>query len=122
MTTGVVGGYYTIVISDDLLRPDWLGPDIDWMPWGDEQYPKVVFFRNMLPAADFDYSVQEAREAGCAFDFTSPRIPSRDDAGYDVDAAGQCSQRVMGEYYPVAAWCDRSTFADGGWRACIEGD
>lgn len=121
VTTDVADGYYTIVISDDLLRPDWLDPDVNWMPWGDEQYPKVVFFRNMLPAAGFDHSVQAARDAGCAFDFTLPYIPSRDDAGYEVDAAGQCAQRVMGEYYPVAVWCDRSTFDAGGWQACIGG-
>jgi hypothetical protein len=27
VTTAVVDGYYTTVISDDLLRPDWLDPD-----------------------------------------------------------------------------------------------
>jgi len=26
----------------------------------------------------------------------------------------------MGDYYPVAAWCDKSTFVHGGWQACIE--
>lgn len=39
----------------------------------------------------------------------------------DIDAAGMCIQEVMGDYYPVAAWCDRLTFVTGGWRACMRG-
>ena len=60
LTTRLEGGYYTIVISDDLLRPDWLRPNINWLPWGDEQYLKLVFFRNMLPAPDFHFAIQNA--------------------------------------------------------------
>ena len=48
LTTSLQGGDYTIVISDDLLRPDWLRPNINWLPWGDKQYPKLIMFRNML--------------------------------------------------------------------------
>lgn len=111
----VSGGYYTIVISDDLIRPDWLPRNVNWMPWGDEQYPKLVFFRNMLPSENFPYSIESARAAGCTFDFNFPQIPDRT----AIDEAGQCAQQVMGDYYPVAAWCDRSTFRHGGWRACL---
>ncbi len=107
-------GYYTIVISDDLLRPDWLRHHITWLPWGDEQYPKLVFFRNMLPG-NFSHSIQSAIMAGCTFDFKLPYLPDRS----VVDQAGQCAQKVMEEYYPVAAWCDKSTFLRGGWRACL---
>jgi hypothetical protein len=28
----------------------------------------------------------------------------------------------MGAYYPVALWCDKSTFIHGGWSACIQKD
>ena len=105
------------------LRPRWLRPGVNWLPWGDPQYPKLVFFRHMLPADDFPYAVQRVVE-GCAdnclnndavFDFTLPDLPSRAAIG----AAGPAVQRIMGEYYPVAAWCDRTTFERGGWQACL---
>ncbi|MHC1698593.1 MAG: hypothetical protein AB9919_11145 [Geobacteraceae bacterium] len=116
MTTKLEGGYYTIVISDDPLRPDWLQPNIDWLPWGDKGYFKLVFFRNMLPRPDFHFAIQNALEAKCTFEFDLPVLPPR----IDVDRAGQCAQDVMGDYYPVAVWCDKATFIKGGWQACIK--
>ncbi len=117
LTTELEDDYYTLVISDDLLRPDWLKPDTNWLPWGDEQYPKLIFFRNMLPASNFPYSIQKAIDPGrCTFDFNFPTLPERD----PVDTAGQCAQQVMGDYYPVAVWCDKSTFIAGGFRACLD--
>ena len=58
LTTRLEGGYYTIVISDDRQRPDWLRPNINWLPYGDEQYPKFVVIRNMLPAPNFHHAIQ----------------------------------------------------------------
>ncbi len=116
LTAKLEGGYYTIVISDDLLRPDWLPPHVNWLPWGDNHYPKLVFFRNLLSAPDFPFSVQKAIEnPDCTFTFSLPNIPHSD----DTITAGQCVQRAMGDYYPVAAWCDKSTFMHGGWQACL---
>jgi hypothetical protein len=126
------GGYYTIVISDDLLRPDWLRPNINWLPWGDEQYPKLVFLRNLIPIAGnqpdyknevpFPYAIQWVVE-GCpehcvhaVIDFSLPYVPAR--ATFKVP--GQDAQKVMGDYYPVAVWCDKSTFVQGGWQACMK--
>lgn len=117
LTTKRRGGDYTIIISDDLLRPDWLRPNINWLRWGDENYPKLMFFRNMLSAPDFRFSIQDAIEAGCTFKFELPNVPNSD----DTITAGKCAQQVMGDYYPVAAWCDKSTFVAGGWKACIKG-
>jgi hypothetical protein len=117
LTTDLQGGDYTIVISDDQLRPDWLRPNINWLPWGDAQYLKIVFSRNMLPAPNFRFSIQKTIEHHCTFPFDLPDIPQRD----LIDTAGQCAQKVMGDYYPVAVWCDKSTFIAGGWRACIKG-
>ncbi len=98
-----------------MLRPDWLKPGDNWLPWGDAQYPKLLLLRHMLPAPGFAYSVQSAISAGCTFDFNLPYIPER----AAVDKAGKCAQQVMGDYYPVAAWCDKSTFVHGGWQACL---
>lgn len=117
MTTDLEGGFYTIVISDDLLRPDWLRPNVTWMHWGDEQYMKLVFLRNMMPSPGFHQAVQSAVDAGCTFEFVLPVIPPRE----DVDAAGRCAQGVMGDYYPVAYWCDKETFIHGGFKACARG-
>lgn len=115
------GEYYTIVISDDLVRPKWLRwqPNVNWLPWGDEQYPKVVAFRNMLPAPDFHHAVQDAwnyKKGVCTFNFSLSDPPNPG----DIDEVGPCAQRVMGDYYPVAVWCDKSTFIHGGWQACIK--
>lgn len=115
LTTNVEGGYYTIVISDDLLRPDWLRPNMNWLPRGDEQYPKWFVFRHMLPAPNFRYSVQNVPDV-CGFNFDLPNIPK----SIDLDVPGQCAQHVMGDYYPVAVWCDKSTFIHGGWQACMK--
>jgi hypothetical protein len=115
-TAIVEDGHYTAVISNDLLRPDWLPSNVNWLPWGDEQYMKLVFFRNLLPEPNARLSIQTAMAAGCTFDFDLPFIPARE----EVDRAGQCAQREMGEYYPVAAWCDKTEFVDGGWQACLE--
>ena len=119
LTTDLQGGDYTIVISDDQLRPDWLMPDTNWLPWGDEQYLKIVFARNMLPSPNFPFAIQNTigPPHNCTFEFNLPNIPARD----KIDTAGQCAQQVMRDYYPVAAWCDKSTFIHGGWQACIKG-
>jgi hypothetical protein len=117
------GGHFTVVISDDLGRPSWLRPGINWLPWGDEQYPKLIFFRHLLAADSFPYSIQQVVRgcpASClnndaVFDFTLPDLPRR----ALIDAAGPAVQRVMGEYYPVAAWCDKAVFERGGWQACL---
>jgi hypothetical protein len=116
MTTELEGGYYTIVISNDLLRPDWLRPNITWLPWGEEGYFKLVFFRNLLPDPDFPFAIQRVAEEQCTFEFNLPFIPPRE----DIDEAGLCTQEIMGDYYPVAVWCDKSKFVAGGWQACID--
>ncbi|MCC3246899.1 hypothetical protein LG047_16515 [Methylocystis sp. WRRC1] len=125
------GGYYTVVISDDLLRPNWLKPDVNWLPWGDEQYPKLVFFRNLIPKVGeenkpvpFKFAIQNV-VVGCpsncahpdaVIDFNLPYVPPR--AAFN--AVGRNVQAIMGHYYPVAVWCDKSTFEHGGWQACIK--
>ena len=120
LTTDLQGKYYTIVISEDLVRPKWLRPNVNWLPYGDEQYPKFVVLRNMLPAADFPYAVQNVwatKDHDCTFNLSFPDVPDRS----AIDDKGPCAQGVMGDYYPVAAWCDKSTFIHGGWRACLQG-
>ena len=123
LTAKLEGGWYTVVISDDLSRPDWLRPDVNWVPWGDEQYPKLIFFRNLLASDTFAHSVQQVVKgcpANClnndaVFDFTLPDLPRRT----LINAAGPTVQRLMGDYYPVATWCDKATFERGGWQACL---
>jgi hypothetical protein len=75
-----------------------------------------VVLRNILPSDDFPYDAEDAWTA-CPFDYTFP--PDRN----ALDAAGPCSQDVMGAYYPVALWCDKATFLAGGFDACLrDGD
>lgn len=109
-------GFYTIVITDNVLRPSWLAEKVVWLPWGDEQMvPKLVFVRHLLPAPDFKNAVQSAIDAGCGMPFNFPTPPTHE----EVTAAGKCAQQVMGAYYPVAVWCDVETFRTGGWHACF---
>ncbi|MDD2581609.1 MAG: hypothetical protein PHR66_06410 [Desulfuromonadaceae bacterium] len=119
LTTRLEGGYYTIVISDDRQRPGWLKPNINWLPYGDEQYPKFVVIRNMLPAPDFPYAIQNvwtANDHECTFNLSFPDVPDRG----AIDEKGPCAKRIMGDYYPDAVWCDKSTFIHGGWQACMK--
>jgi hypothetical protein len=118
----IQGRYYTIVISDDRQRPDWLNPTVNWIPWGDGQYPKFLLFRNILSSPDFAHAAQnvwDARDASgkqyCTFEFSFSDI----DRHY-LDAVGPCAQAIMGDYYPVALWCDKATFRAGGFRACLK--
>jgi hypothetical protein len=109
-------GFYTIVISNDVLRPDWLRKSVVWIPWGSEQMvPRTMVLRNLLPSLDFTQTVQEAIALGCGVEFKFPIPPSSD----EITKAGECAQRVMGDYYPVAVWCDRSDYIRGGWRRCF---
>jgi hypothetical protein len=109
------GGYYTIVVTNDRQRPDWLAPNVNWLPWGDEQYQKLFALRHILPSDEFKYDVKDAREAGCMFDFAFPAIPER----YVIDDVGPVCEAAMGDYYPVALWCDKATFVAGGFDACL---
>ena len=108
--------FYTIVISNDVLRPEWLPQSVVWLPWGDEKMvPKLIFMRNLLSSADFSQSVQNALAKGCGFNLTFPTPPAQD----AIKHSGECAQAVMGPYYPEAVWCDRQTFISGGWQACF---
>jgi hypothetical protein len=110
-------GFYTIVISNDVLRPEWVPPRVLWLRWGDENLvPKTIFFRSLLPAVNFSQTVQKAIDEGCGATFNFPTPPTQE----ETMRAGQCAQKVMGDYYPVALWCDRSAFEQGGWQACIK--
>jgi hypothetical protein len=109
-------GFYTIVISNDVLRPAWLPEKTVWLPWGDEQMvPKLIFVRHLLPSPDFKNAVQSAVDQGCGTAFNFPIPPTQK----EITDAGQCAQQVMGDYYPVAVWCDVETFKAGGWQACF---
>jgi hypothetical protein len=123
LTTRLQGRYYTIVISDDRQRPDWLNPTVNWIPWGDGQYPKFLVLRNILSSPDFAHAAQnvwnatdESGEQYCTFEFSFSDTPDR----HDLDAVGPCAQEIMGEYYPVALWCDKATFRAGGFQACLK--
>lgn len=77
--------------------------------------PKSLVVRNLLPAPDFRQTAQSAIEQGCATAFNFPVPPTQD----AIAQAGQCAQKVMGSYFPVATWCDRAELKAGGWEACF---
>jgi hypothetical protein len=109
-------GFFTIAVTNDILRPYWLAPEIEWLPWGDEQMtPKTIFLRYLLASPDFPHSIQRAVAQGCGADFKFPSPPSHE----GIAEAGECTQEVMGEYYPVAVWCDRDVLRESGWKACF---
>lgn len=105
-------GFYTLVITNDVLRPD----GVTWLPFGDEKMvPKLIFLRNTLPSSDFSQTVQNALAKGCGFDFNFANLPTQE----QIRQSGQCTQKVMGDYYPEAVWCDQKKFASGGRQACL---
>ncbi|BDG09134.1 hypothetical protein [Anaeromyxobacter paludicola] len=109
-------GFYTVVISNDVLRPDWLPPQVAWIPWGDEgMVPKLIFLRNLLASPGFGHAAQDAVEKGCGLVFNFPTPLTQE----EITPAGQCSLAVMGDYYPMAIWCDRRELRAGGWPACF---
>lgn len=89
-------GYLTLVMSDPADRPanadDAHG--VAWLPWGGAFYESVLLYRHMFPADDFAGAVQRI----------PPGTPARD---------------VMGDYYPVIAYCATEAFEQGGAAACL---
>ena len=108
-------GFYTYVLSEDAGPPVWLPADATWLPWGTTAFPNILMFRNMLPASSFQNSVQSAIAAGCAFDNEPGVVVSRQ----DIVDSGECSQQVMGSYYPAAVRCDEALFISQGWQGCF---
>jgi hypothetical protein len=109
-------GFYTIVISDDTLRPAWLPAQAVWLPWGDRQMvPKTMLVRQLVSSPDFRNSAEEAINQGCGVPFTLSTPPTQQ----EILTSGKCAQQVMGDYYPIAVWCDLDRFKAGGWRACF---
>ncbi len=81
-------GYFTLIVSDTGNRPQGIDavPDMNWLPWGGPYYNSLVIYRHMLPPDD-----------PAAF----PQAVQHQPYGGDL-------QTGMGEYYPRAAYCDRS--------------
>jgi hypothetical protein len=83
-------GFFTVVISDPTHRP---ANAPNWLPVGGvyEGWPTV---RQFLPDPTFAEAIQN--------------LP----AGADL-------QNAMGAYYPIAGYCSRATFEQGGVSACL---
>lgn len=109
-------GYYTYVVAESVggKRPAWLPADLAWLPWGSKAARNILIFRNMLPAAGFNQSVQAALAAGCTFDNSNPPVPYA-----DIAAASACAKTVMGAYHPTAVYCDKALIEAEGWQACF---
>ena len=111
-------GYYTYVVSPAELgnAPTWVPPSATWLPWGSTAVANILILRNMLPASGFKQSVQEAAaKKECVFD-NEQGVPVPYSA---IVAAGVCDRKVMGAYYPVAAYCDKALFIAQGWQGCF---
>ncbi len=108
-------GYYTYVLGVEDQQPDWLGADATWLPWGAQNVPNILIFRNMLPAPSFKQSVQAAISAGCTFDNSTTPVDYT-----KIAAAGSCAAGVMGAYYPTAVYCDQAILQTEGWQGCFQ--
>lgn len=87
-------GYFTFVVSDPDDRPANATREagVNWLPWGGG-YARLLIYRHMLPARDFEQAIQNIPEGGSA-------------------------EEVMGDYYPEAMYCEPAVFEAGGWRSC----
>jgi hypothetical protein len=110
-------GYYTYVMSEpeQTQPPSWLPPYATWLPWGSRIVANVLIFRNMLPAASFQNSVQAAIQAGCVVNNQQGSPPARD----EIVKEGACAQQVMQQYYPKAVYCNKQVFINEGWEGCF---
>jgi hypothetical protein len=110
-------GYYTYVMSqpEQTQPPSWLPPYATWLPWGSRIVANILIFRNMLPAASFQNSIQAAIQAGCVVENQQGSPPARD----EVVKEGECAQQVMQQYYPKAVYCNKPVFIAEGWQGCF---
>jgi len=88
-------GYVTAVISDPSNRPAnaTAANGVTWLPWG-PYYDGMPFYRQMLASPSFAQAISQ--------------VP-----------LGTDPQSIEGEYYPVAAYCTKQRFEQGGWQACL---
>ncbi len=74
-------GFFTVVISDPLDRPERFlaRHDVNWLPWGDDPrgFPT---YRHLLPNPDFEQAIQNV-------------------------TTGEAAATVMQEYYPRIRYC-----------------
>ena len=88
-------GFYTIVVSTPAERPAnaTLANGITWVDWGSTSVDMLMILRHMIPSPDFAESAANV-------------------------APNQPASSAMGDYTPVAKFCDASTFETGGATAC----
>lgn len=97
-------GYYTYVVAAKADVPKFNDPNVKLINWGSIVLQKALIFRNMLPTNGFSQTAQTANQY-CV--------------SGDVTADAQCTQSYMGDYYPVAIYCAKSVYEQGGWKACF---
>lgn len=114
-TTLDSSGYYTYVISPEAVRPAELPASITWLTAGSLTVAKLLLLRNMLPAASFTQSIQQAISAGCEVT-VSPGVPV---PPAQQTSAGICAAAVMGSYYPRAVYCNEQVLFQQGYAACF---
>lgn len=87
-------GYFTVVVSDPDQRPVNAVAEngIGWLAWGALYPDATLLYRHMLPAPGFAQAIQN--------------IP-----------LNTPPESVMGEYYPLLAYCDRATAEAAGKSA-----
>ena len=87
-------GYFTVVVSDPDQRPVNAVAEngIGWLAWGALYPDATLLYRHMLPAPGFAQAIQN--------------IP-----------LNTPPESVMGEYYPLLAYCDRATVEAAGSSA-----
>jgi hypothetical protein len=93
-------GWVTVVVSEAGQRPAnaTSADGVAWVPWSPQNEIQLVQ-RNLLPSPAFPHASE---------DIATP--------AENPDAA-----RIMGSYYPTAAYCSETTFEQGGWQACLPG-
>jgi hypothetical protein len=101
-------GYYTYVIATPQDTPANARTDktVTILPWVVTVFEKALILRNMLPDSTFSQTTQTAN-LHCVNEST-------------VEGSAKCTAAVMGPYYPVATYCQKSVYEKGGWQACFQ--
>jgi hypothetical protein len=102
-------GFYTYIVAtpEDVPANAATDPTVTRLQWGSKDVDNALLLRNMLPAAGFGASVQDAQQAGCSTETKS--------FGDSVT----CTKDIMKAYYPEARYWDKRVYEAGGWQTCV---
>ncbi len=110
-------GYYTYVVSDADEPPAWVPPTRNMAAVGVEDRPQ----HPDLPEHAAGVGLRAVGAGRCRSEWLHVQQPIGvpDALQRDCRRRQNADEKVMGAYYPVAAYCDKALFISKGWQGCF---